>query len=392
MKKIILIIVAFATGLISFGQTHPNNVDIGLFNNGSNGSTPGPGANLEIALRLKLVGGLTYTATPAAEEFVYYMVVPKADFVAGDKFDLVQKNNTFYGATGTMITQGDGALLNEVLDIGDPTYFYCPLVLSAPAGMNLSALTTTWNYAFTIKFTPTRPIAGVRIVDQTNNAFLITIIGGPPGTPYPHTNLLMSTLNQLTSAAFTILPVDLLSFSGYKDGSRNQLRWTTATEQNNKGFEVQRSLDGINYTPIGFVNSLAPGGSSSIELHYAFTDNNVTGLKQFYRLRQVDFDGRNKISNIVLLKSDRPTMITIDGIFPNPATTTINILVGAPNKDKVSIVVTDMSGRIMMAKNMNVETGSNTLPLDVSRLAGGNYFIRMIGSDGEAALGKFVKN
>ncbi len=391
MKRTLLIIAVLATGLFSFSQSHPDNIDIGLFPNGTNGSTPGPGADLEVALRLKLVGGLTYTATPAAEEFVFYMVVPKADFQVGDKFALVQKNNAFYGS-GTMITQGDGAGFDEVLDIGDPLYYYCPLVLNAPAGLNLSSLTTTWSYAFTIKFTPTRPIAGVRIIDQTNNAFLISVIGGPPGTPFPHTHLLMSTANQLTNAAFIVLPVDLLSFSGYKDGSRNQLRWKTATEQNNKGFEVQRSLDGVNYDPIGFVNSLAPGGSSSLELNYAFTDNNVTGLRQYYRLRQVDFDGRSKISNIVLLKSDKPTLITLDGFFPNPATTTINMLVGAPAKDKIMVIVTDMSGRAMITKNMNVETGSNTLPLDIAALAGGSYVIKLISSDGEVVTGRFVKH
>ena len=194
------------------------------------------------------------------------------------------------------------------------------------------------------------------------------------------------------TSASIVLPIDLLSFSGYKDGGRNQLRWTTSTEQNNRGFEVQRSLDGVNYNAIGFVNSMANGGNSSVQLNYTFTDNNVTGLRQYYRLRQVDFGGNNKLSNIVLIKSDKPTIITIDGIFPNPATTTINLLVGAPVKDKVSIVVTDMAGRIMITKNMNVETGSNTLPLDVSGLAGGNYFIRMVDSNGEVVSGKFVKN
>ena len=189
-----------------------------------------------------------------------------------------------------------------------------------------------------------------------------------------------------------VLPIDLLTFSGYKDGTRNQLKWTTSTEQNNSGFEVQRSLNGVNYSPIGFVNSIANGGNSTVQLNYTFTDNNVTGLRQYYRLRQVDLGGYNRLSNVVLIKSDRPTMITIDGIFPNPATTTINILVGAPVKDKVSIVVTDMAGRIMITKNMNVETGSNTLPLDVSRLAGGNYFIKMVDSNGEVVSGKFVKN
>lgn len=69
------------------------------------------------------------------------------------------------------------------------------------------------------------------------------------------------------------LPVTLLSFSGYKDGSRNQLSWTTGTEINNRGFDVQRSADGINYTSIGFVNSLATGGNSNDQLSYRFTDN-----------------------------------------------------------------------------------------------------------------------
>ena len=188
-----------------------------------------------------------------------------------------------------------------------------------------------------------------------------------------------------------LLPVDLLTFSGYKDGTRNQLKWTTSIESNNKGFEVQRSLDGVTYTSIGFVNSLANGGNSSVSLNYTFTDNTVTGLRQYYRLRQVDIGGNSKLSNIVLIKSYKPTLITIDGFFPNPATTTINMLVSSPLKDKVSLVVTDMKGRIMMVKNMNVETGSNTLALDVSALAGGNYMIRMIGSDGESVTGKFVK-
>ena len=188
------------------------------------------------------------------------------------------------------------------------------------------------------------------------------------------------------------LPIDLLTFSGYKDGTRNQLKWTTSTEQNNMGFDVQRSLDGVNYNSIGFVNSLANGGNSSVQLNYAFTDNNVTGLRQYYRLRQVDFDGRSKISNIVLLKSDKPALITLDGFFPNPATTTINMLVGAPAKDKITVVVNDMAGRAMITRNMNVETGSNTLPLDISALAGGSYVIKLISSDGEVVTGRFVKH
>lgn len=385
MKKTILIIAAFATGLVSFGQSQLNNVDLGVFANGANGSNGASGANLAFSLRIKPTGG-GYTSTPVCEDFIFYVRLPKTDFAETDVMNIVQTNTAIFGATGTMTFQG-------IFDLGDPLYLYGGLALNAAAGMNLnslSAVTNAWSFAYTVNFTPAKTPAQynqLRIIDQTNNAFISIVFGEPT-----FTKLLMLTNNQLTSAAFIVLPVDLLSFSGYKDGSRNQLRWTTSTEQNNKGFEVQRSLDGINYSPIGFVNSLAPGGYSTNEIDYAFTDNNVTGLKQFYRLRQVDFDGKYKISNIVLLKSDKPAVITIDGMFPNPATTTINLLLASPGKDKAIMVITDLSGKNIMQRNMNLEAGSNTMPVDISGLPGGTYLIRMISSNGEVATGKFVKH
>lgn len=385
MKKTILIIAAFATGLVSFGQSQLNNVDLGVFANGANGSNGASGANLAFSLRIKPTGG-GYTSTPVCEDFIFYVRLPKTDFAETDVMNIVQTNTAIFGATGTMTFQG-------IFDLGDPLYLYGGLALNAAAGMNLnslSAVTNAWSFAYTVNFTPAKTPAQynqLRIIDQTNNAFISIVFGEPT-----FTKLLMLNNNQLTSAAFIVLPVDLLSFSGYKDGSRNQLRWTTSTEQNNKGFEVQRSLDGVNYSPIGFVNSLAPGGYSTNELDYAFTDNNVTGLKQFYRLRQVDFDGKYKISNIVLLKSDKPAVITIDGMFPNPATTTINLLLASPRKDKAIMVITDLSGKNIMQQNMNLEAGSNTMPVDISGLPGGTYLIRMISSNGEVATGKFVKH
>lgn len=385
MKKTILIIAAFITGLTSIGQSHPDNVDLGLFANGANGSNSGSGANLEFALRIKPTG-LSYTAVPAAEDFIMYLRLPNADFDETDVINIVQTNTTIMGATGTMTFQG-------IFDLGDPAgYLYAGIALNAPAGMNLSSLnavSNAWSFSFTISFTPAKTPAQysqVRVIDQTNNAYISSVFAEPT-----YTKLLMSTVNQLTAGAVTVLPADLLSFSGYKDGSRNQLRWTTSAEQNNKGFEVQRSLDGVNYSSIGFVNSMAPGGNSSTQLNYAFTDNNFTGLKQFYRLRQVDFDNRSKLSNIVLLKSDKPTLITIDGMFPNPATTVVNLMISSPVKDKLTMTIVDMSGRTMMQRSLNVETGSNTLPVDVSGLAGGTYMVRMISSTGEVTTGKLVK-
>lgn len=223
--------------------------------------------------------------------------------------------------------------------------------------------------------------------DKTDYANMFYAKAGESNTgTYPAAGDQFAITTQLVT-----LPVGLLTFSGYKDGNRNQLRWTTSIEVNNKGFDVERSLDGVNYTSIGFVNSLAANGNSSVEINYTFTDNNVSGSKQFYRLRQVDFDNRSKLSNIVLIKSDKPAVITIDRMFPNPATTVVNLMLSSPVRDKVQMQVTDMSGRIMMQRQLNVETGSNTLPITVSGLAGGTYMIRLMSSTGEVTTGKFVK-
>lgn len=193
-------------------------------------------------------------------------------------------------------------------------------------------------------------------------------------------------------ALFGPLPVSILNFSGYKDGGRNQLRWTTSNEQNNSGFEVQRSTDGVNYTAIGFVNSQALGGNSTIELNYAFTDNNVIGNRQYYRLRQANFDGISKLSNIVLIKGDKPVTLMIDGLFPNPASTLVNVLIAAPGKDKVTMLVTDIAGRTVIQKEVYVETGSNTIPVNISHLTNGTYIVKLVcESNCEGVAGKFVK-
>ncbi len=188
------------------------------------------------------------------------------------------------------------------------------------------------------------------------------------------------------------LPVSLLSFSGYKDGSRNQLRWTTSSEQNNHGFELQRSTDGVNYSVLGFVNSLGLGGNSATELNYAYTDNNVTGSSQYYRLRQVGLDGNSKFSNIVLIKEDKPLTLNIDGLFPNPASTLVNVLIAAPNKDKVTFVITDIAGKTVQQQVANVEAGSNTIPVNINHLSNGIYMVKLVcSSNCDGVVGKFVK-
>lgn len=343
----------------------------------------------------------TYTSAPG--EYVNYV-----------QLSVAIPSAVSAGVVPSLVGVGNFATLVFVYDTNPYTYaptgervFTWVCLNPAVTAMSWTAGTQFIGATITFQGNPSAA-AQVRVVDYTNYGggtnsntyYAITSTAGDI-TDYAslfYQNAGVSTVGTYGNAdqfvrtdANITLPVGLLSFNGYKDGNRNQLRWITSTEQNNLGFEVQRSLDGVNYSSIGFVNTLANGGNSSIQLNYAFTDNNVTGTKQFYRLRQADLSGGSKLSNIVVLKSDKPTLITIDGMFPNPATTVVNLMVSSPVKDKVTMTVVDMSGRTMIQRSLNVETGSNTLPVDVSGLAGGTYMVRMISSTGEVTTGKLVK-
>lgn len=217
---------------------------------------------------------------------------------------------------------------------------------------------------------------------STNNFYArtgATLVGGSAANGFAQTSATVS------------LPVEMLSFSGYRSGNSNVLNWKTSTEINNRGFEVQRSADGINYIALGFVDSRAPGGNSSSELSYSFTDNNVTRTKYYYRLRQVDVDSRSKYSNVVVLSSDKPSSLGISGIYPNPASSMVNIRVDAPASDKVTVLVRDISGRLVMQQEASVSTGSNTISLATASLPGGTYTVNLVCGNGCDVTGKFVK-
>jgi hypothetical protein len=192
--------------------------------------------------------------------------------------------------------------------------------------------------------------------------------------------------------SFAVTPVSLLSFSGYREGSHNLLKWSTASEQDNKGFQIERSTDGINYSSIGFVNSRSVNGNSASLLHYTFNDNNLQGSKQYYRLKQSDIDGRETLSNIILIKGQLPTSLTLSGLFPNPANNIISIIVDAPDGNEVELMITDMNGRLIKRQSAAVEAGTNTIPVDISKLTNGIYAVKLnCKSTCETVTGKFIK-
>ncbi len=178
-----------------------------------------------------------------------------------------------------------------------------------------------------------------------------------------------------TNSDAWLLPVGLVSLSGTKQGTDNLLSWITASEQNNRGFDVQRSLNGTEFTTIGFVGSKAQGGNSQTAVSYQFTDPKAAGSAIYYRLVQNDLDGKTHLSNMILLKGIAPEVASFEKVYPNPADGTLTLVVNALKQDKATIAVTDAGGRVMMQQQVSVVEGTNSINLNVRGLNGGIYFI-----------------
>ncbi len=189
-----------------------------------------------------------------------------------------------------------------------------------------------------------------------------------------------------------ILPVTLLDFSGKKDGTANLLTWRTATEQNNRGFELQRSANGTDFGRITFVPTKASGGNSTSELSYAYKDKKPLIGNNYYRLKQTDADGKATLSNVVLIKNGESQALQLMALYPNPTSQILNIVMEAPAAQKVQLTIADVAGKTVQQQTLDLQKGSNAKTLNVSALQKGTYIVKIICAAGcEDAVRKFVK-
>jgi hypothetical protein len=196
----------------------------------------------------------------------------------------------------------------------------------------------------------------------------------------------LATLAQLTD----IVPVEMLTFAASVRNSEVQLLWSTASELNNRGFEIERSVNGANdFIMIGFVD----GEGSSTEInYYSFSDNpKLIGVNQlYYRLKQVDFDGTFSYSNIVNVSYDVPAEFVLSQNYPNPFNPSTTISYFVPKESFVSIKVYDFLGReVTTLVNETKSTGSYELSFDASSLPSGTYFYTLI-ADNYSATKKMI--
>lgn len=193
------------------------------------------------------------------------------------------------------------------------------------------------------------------------------------------------TPNPLNAA----LPITLNDFNAIKEKNTARVLWSTSSERNNAYFDVERSRNGKEYYSISsHIESKAEHGNSSLPLSYSFLDEHPQSGHNFYRLKQVDRDGKITYSTSVDLLFGDQTPVRV---FPNPAQDKLTIEIQANKTIDVQIQLTDATGRVVLNSGDLMSSGLNTIQLPVQQLQPGVYFIHVKNNSGMNVVQEIIK-
>lgn len=184
----------------------------------------------------------------------------------------------------------------------------------------------------------------------------------------------------------TVLPITLIKFDANYESGKVNINWITASEINNDYFTIERSKDLKNFEAVGMVKS--KNGNSNIIQQYNLIDKNPLRGTSYYRLKQTDYDGNFEYFEPVAV-TVKNTFDNIS-IYPNPVTGNSYLTFNSLKDDEQTIIIYDVSGRIVYKKQYAITTGNNKLVLETINLIGGMYFMQMDGAQSGINV-KFVK-
>jgi hypothetical protein len=188
---------------------------------------------------------------------------------------------------------------------------------------------------------------------------------------------------------FAPLPVELISFTGWNQGTANKLQWVTATEQNTALYVIEKSISKGIWTSIG---EKTAAGNSNQRLTYDFTDNNPVVGDNYYRLKMIDIDGSFSYSNNINIPLIEAVVNNFNNIYPNPTESILNIEIQATESYDTKVIVYDLLGKKLFEKQVSIDKGLNTFQFDFSQLSKSTYLIQFADKVGKLHIAKFIKD
>lgn len=323
-------------------------------------AAPAPNTTTSYTFAARTIASITWGASgtmPSAVNVVYYSGINAPNLIA---------SRTQYNAYTAITPTGGAGYTYGITFIGDSATF--GNVPSSNESRIARYSGTNWNL---ISNSSANGFTGfLQTATNTQNAF-----GNFTGT---------SNSNPL--------PVNLLSFTATAEEEDVLVTWQTASETNNKGFEVERSVDGHSFEKIAFVK----GANNSTRIkNYATRDYKAFEIAQsshlYYRLKQLDNDGEFTYSSVVLVNRDN--METNDfNVFPNPFVNEFTISLNATQNEVTSIDLLDLQGKLVTKQIIALNQGQNSIEINnLSQVQAGIYFLR-VSHNGTVQTKKIVKN
>ncbi|MDP3829996.1 MAG: T9SS type A sorting domain-containing protein [Ignavibacteriaceae bacterium] len=303
----------------------------------------------------------------------------------------------------------DGWFIDDIIISSPLSRPIPPTLLKAKADTSELKVNLSWNAG-----SSPNPSTGYRIKRKTglplNNSEYTTLTTVPLNTlNYSDTSVQLNTIytyrvtilsgpgpsgtawsNEATAYVPSAVPAELINFSAFIENNNVRLKWMTATETNNKWFEVERSIQNSNlkiknFETIGFVN----GTGTSTELNtYSFNDENVSAGKYIYRLKQIDYDGSYEYSTEIEVEIALPDEFALYQNFPNPFNPTTIIKYSIPSlalwervsegRVRVLLKVYDILGNVVTTLvNEEKPPGEYVVEFNGSKLSSGVFFYQL---------------
>jgi hypothetical protein len=284
-----------------------------------------------------------------------------------------------WGSGGTMPTAITGAYYSGV---NPPSTFPNTRFLNAYVDLGATG-GSGYNYIATLHYDPALlgnvlSESNLRLASRVNNLWGFDNNSTVNTTAKTITNGTANTaMGVFTGTDVTApLPVQLTNFTATANDNHVLLSWTTASELNNKGFEVERSSDGNKFEYVGFVKGK---GTTQRTNSYNLTDKDAFNRSNllYYRLKQIDFDGSYSYSNIVLV-SKFGEDVFVSNVYPNPFIESFNIDVVTPVSGTTEITVVDITGKEIATKSIEANVGKNTIFFnEMAHVNSGIYFVKV---------------
>lgn len=215
------------------------------------------------------------------------------------------------------------------------------------------------------------------ICGKVNNALTLQagiivhyVISFTTGSPCSANTLTFDDFSAGANAIPAPVPVKLISFDAKRKDNSVNLGWQTASESTNKGFEIERKIEGEEgYSAVGFVPSKSADGNSSDILNYTYSEINIAGDNSYYRLKQMDLDGRYEYSDELMVKGTGAGSRVL--VYPNPSDNgTVNVAFDSFNQKDIQL--TDINGKVQRKW-----TGYTSAQLQLKQLRSGIYLLNV---------------